>query len=326
MSTGYTPPLKVSPPDFPAPVRKHVAPVATSAGMQPDTYVATLTEQVCEANVEGWVNDLGAFHTRHSLSTFIGQVADWLVARFQEFGYADVAKVAYSRSGHTLHNVVCTKLGSEGDGQLVILCAHYDSRMQDLDDATSRAPGADDNASGVAAMLEIARILADVTLQDTVRFVAFSGEEQGLWGSDAYAEQLRAAGVGVHRLVNLDMVGFPPPGGTVTVEDDRGNVVADNDAASQEFADVLEEMAVIYTNRPVHRAGIYGSDYLPFEADGVVVIGAFDGEGNPNYHHTSDAPDTLDYGYLADVTRMTLATLVAETLAGEDVAQVHRGV
>jgi hypothetical protein len=323
MTDGYPPPLKITPPDFPAPAKakatpRGAVPEAKWTGMLPDKYIAVLTELVSQPNAESWVNDLSAFHTRHSLSALIGQVADWIIARFQGFGYTNVTKVAYTQSGNTLHNVVCAKQGSGNTGQLIIVCAHYDCIMQNRTDATARAPGADDNASGVAAMLEIARIVADVDLADNVQFVAFSGEEQGLWGSDAYAAQLQAANVSVHRLINLDMVGYPPPAGTVTVEDDRGNVVTSNNAPSTAFADILEQMAGKYSNLPVKRAGIYASDYMPFEADGIVVIGAFDGEGNPNYHHASDTPATLNYGYLADVTRMTLATLLAETLAVVD--------
>lgn len=318
MTNSYPPPLKISPPDFPDSAKTGAVPEAKWTGMLPDKHIAVLTELVSEPNVRAWVDDLSAFHTRHTLSSFIGPVADWIVARFQGFAYSDVSKVAYTRSGNTLHNVVCTKAGSGNTGQIIIVCAHYDCIMQNAGDATARAPGADDNASGVAALLEIARIVEDVDLEDTVQFVAFSGEEQGLWGSDAYASQLQAGNVSVHRLINLDMVGFPPPAGTVTVEDDRGNVVASNNAPSTAFADVLEQMAGKYTNLPVKRAGIYSSDYMPFEADGVVVVGAFDGEGNPNYHNSSDTPATLDYGYLADVTRMTLATVLAETLAVVD--------
>ncbi|WP_436946985.1 M28 family metallopeptidase [Streptomyces sp. SudanB52_2052] len=91
---------------------------------------------------------------------------------------------------------------------------------EDPRDAEARAPGADDNAGGVAAVIEIARLLAPVARTSTIRFVAFSGEEQGLWGSSAYADELRAAGAGVHRVVHLDMVGRPPADGSVTVERD----------------------------------------------------------------------------------------------------------
>ena len=205
-----------------------------------------------------------------------------------------------------------------------MLCAHYDSRMESLADATSRAPGADDNASGVAAVLEVARLLAGVDLTDTVHFVAFSGEEQGLWGSTEYAAQLAAAGTPVHRLVNLDMVGVPPADGSVTVERDLGNVVATNDAGSATFGAVMAQAAADYTSLPVVLGPIYASDYMPFEARGWVTIGAFEGGSNPDYHRTTDDVGTLDHAYLTAVTRLTLATLLQVCLGA--VAEASSGV
>jgi Zn-dependent M28 family amino/carboxypeptidase len=167
--------------------------------------------------------------------------------------------------------------------------------MQDLSNSTGRAPGADDNASGVAAVLEIARLLAGLELTETIHFVAFSGEEQGLWGSSEYAAQLAAAGTNVFRLINLDMIGFPPTDGSITVERDLGNAVASNDTASVAFGSVMAQSAADYTSLPVKLGPIYSSDYMPFEARGWVTIGAYEGQGNPNYHNTSDDVATVDF-------------------------------
>ncbi|MEU6904814.1 M20/M25/M40 family metallo-hydrolase [Streptomyces coeruleorubidus] len=257
------------------------------------------------------VEELAAFHTRHTFSPLVGPAAEEIVNRLTAAGYPDVVRRTWTNAGHSADNVICTKPGTAPGSPVVLLCAHYDCRMEDPDDATARAPGADDNASGVAAIIEIARLLATVPLPSTIRFVAFSGEEQGLWGSSAYAEALHAAGDGAHRVVNLDMVGRPPADGSVTVERDLGNSVPGNDAASQAFAEVMARAAADHTALPVRLGPIYSSDYMPFEARGDVTIGAYEGEGNPHYHRTSDTPETLDYGYLADVTRLTLATLLA---------------
>ncbi|GAA2523214.1 M28 family metallopeptidase [Streptomyces levis] len=256
------------------------------------------------------VRTLAAFPTRHTFSPFLTPAAEEIEHRLRASGYTDVARHTWTNAGHSGDNVVCTKPGTDADGSVVLVCAHYDSRMEDPHDAQARAPGADDNAGGVAAVLEIARLLEPVALTSTLRFVAFSGEEQGLWGSTAYADVLRAAGAGVQRVVNLDMVGRPPADGSVTVERDLGNAVPGNDTASAAFAAVLAQAAADHTTLPVRLGPIYASDYMPFEARGDVTIGAYEGEGNPHYHRTSDTPETLDYAYLADVTRATLATLL----------------
>lgn len=320
MSTDFPVPDKRTPPSPAVAFR----PARKWSGTLPDKYVATLVELVSRQRLTDEVAALAAFHTRHTFSAGIGAVADHLVARFAAAGYAGAAKVAWTHSGHSGHNVVAVKPGTGPTPLVVVLCAHYDSRMQTLSDATSRAPGADDNASGVAAVLEIARLLAGVPLADTIHFVAFSGEEQGLLGSTEYAAQLAAAGTTVHRLVNLDMIAVPPADGSVTVERDEGNAVPGNDAASVAFGAVMAQAAADYTTLPVLLGPIYASDYMPFEARGWVTIGAYEGEGNPNYHRTSDDVGTLDYDYLTSVTRLTLATLLQLSLTA--VAEAGSGV
>ncbi|MEV8094808.1 M20/M25/M40 family metallo-hydrolase [Kitasatospora sp. NPDC085879] len=307
----------LAPPDkgrLPSPAVRAAVARRTWAEVRTDGLAASLVGQVSADALRDTVEVLAAFHTRHTFSPLIDGAADEIASRLVAAGCPDVARTTWSNLGHSADNVIGTKPGTTAGRPVVILCAHYDSRAEILDDATARAPGADDNASGVAAVLEAARLLAPVALASTVRFVAFSGEEQGLWGSAAYAEELHAAGPEVHCIVNLDMVGRPPSDGSVTVERDLGNEVPGNDAASQAFGAVMAQAAADHTDLPVLLGPIYASDYMPFEALGDVAIGAYEGEGNPHYHRTSDTPATLDYGYLADVTRFTVATLLADVL------------
>ncbi|MGI0042931.1 MAG: M28 family metallopeptidase, partial [Nitrososphaeraceae archaeon] len=105
-----------------------------------------------------------------------------------------------------LKNIACEKPGSTNN--TIIISAHYDSRMEDINNSTARAPGANDNASGVSALLEVARILSDVSLNHSIIFVLFSGEEQGKWGSTYYADYIDKTDVDLDLLINLDMVGF----------------------------------------------------------------------------------------------------------------------
>jgi Zn-dependent M28 family amino/carboxypeptidase len=131
--------------------------------------------------------------------------------------------------------------------------------------------------------------------------------------------------VDVHRVINLDMVGLPPDDGSVVVERDLGNVVATNDADSQAFGAHMVQAAHDYTDLPVQLGPIYASDYMPFEEKGYVAVGAFEGEGNPHYHRTSDTPDTLDYDYLAAVTRLVLATVLRAWRVVDDRARGSAG-
>ena len=154
---GYPPPDKRAPP---APAVPRRVPPRKWTGTLPDKYVATLVELVSMARLRSSVEALASFPTRHTFSAHIAPAADWIVGQFTTAGYANVVKLPWTRSGQSGENIVCTKPGATNSGRVAIVCAHYDSRMESLADATSRAPGADDNASGVAAVLEIARILA----------------------------------------------------------------------------------------------------------------------------------------------------------------------
>lgn len=309
----YPPPNKRSRPAVPSVAFRSAG--RKWAEIQIDQLIKDTITLVSQNNLSQWVHDLSAFHTRHTRSIYIDQVATWLADRFKSFGYTDILLHQYNRNGYQLKNVVCTKHGASNADRIIMLCSHYDCLMEQPNDTDARAPGADDNATGIAVILELARILSHVDLKNTIQFVAFSGEEQGYWGSTAYADYIKSNHINLHRLINLDMVGYPPPNLVITIEQDRGNVVSANNQPSQEFAKVMAQMATDYTHLPVALGEIYGSDYMPFEARGYVVIGVYDDGNNPNYHRSSDTPDTVNYAYMADVARIALATILHETAA-----------
>jgi hypothetical protein len=279
------------------------------------------------------VYDLSSFHTRHTESENIDAVASRLTEKLQNICGRDVyipnfthtpnmeevddgvesQQTQFQEKMPTYHlkNIVCEKPGSTNN--TIIISAHYDSRMEDINNSTARAPGADDNASGVSALLEIARILSNVSLRHSIIFVLFSGEEQGKWGSTQYADYIEKADVDLDLLINLDMVGFSPEEtNDFLIEYDNGNVVQDNDKYSRAVANFIKGIAENQTNLDATLGLVGNSDYLPFEALGYTVIGLHD-DGvtkNPNHHTTNDTPDLLDYEYLTSVTRLTLATIL----------------
>ena len=257
-----------------------------------DKFIDSQIELVSKTRIEAWINKLtSSFPTRHSKSRFINQVAEWLKKEFENTGHTDVYFHNYTKSNYQLKNVICNKQGKTD--KVVIICAHYDSRMKNLEDAESSAPGADDNASGVAVVLETARVLLQADLHCTIQFVLFSGEEQKLWGSEEYARYVKDNNIEIHRVINLDMVGYPPLGQQIiNIEREIGNTgtpcnkVSSNDKDSEAFAHSMEEIACIYTNLTTIKGPIYDSDYCPFENRGYVVTGLYD-EGqcnNPHYH------------------------------------------
>jgi len=307
----YPPPDKRVRPKVPLVAAKTVVRKAT--GSLFETYTAGVAARVSREALRHNVDELTAFNTRHTRSALIGAVAALVQDRFRQLGYSDIFVHDYVRDNLMLSNVVCTKKGESISNEPLLICAHYDSRMENLEDAAALAPGADDNASGVAVLLEAARVLACEVLIRDVQFVAFSGEEQGYWGSTAYAEHLKAGGIRLRGLLNLDQIGYPPQDRSITVERDIGNQIADNDVASEQFAQILAQAAANHTTLPVRFGPIYGSDYMPFEARGYVVAGTYANGNNPNYHSTRDTTETLDLDYMVEVTRLVVASVLHET-------------
>ncbi|MDQ3838926.1 MAG: M20/M25/M40 family metallo-hydrolase [Thermoproteota archaeon] len=277
---------------------------------------------VNSTKLEDWVNSLSSFHTRHTKSEYIESVAYWLFRELQNICEDEVHLHNFSQAdqgtSYSLKNVVCNKEGSmvtekNNNNHLILISAHYDSRMQNINQTNARAPGADDNASGVAAVLELARILSRINLKNDIQFVLFSGEEQGQWGSKAYAQDLRANDTEVDMIMNLDMIGYPPRGlNQVVIEYDYGNKVRANDIFSLNAAQFIENIAQEYTNIQTSLRTLGKTDLIPFEAAGNIVVGLHDGgsELNPHYHNVSDTASTLDIEYLSSVTKLALAAIL----------------
>jgi len=291
--------------------------------LEVDDAIKLLLREVSSDNIRSNLITISSYHTRHTKSKYINEVAEWLKNQFKIMGYQDVSFHTFRENvdgnDYDLKNIVCKKDGINNEC-VIIVCAHYDSRVKSLRDSTSRAPGANDNASGVSAILEIARILHKQKLYCNLQFVFFSGEEQGLLGSKHYAKFLKENNnVSKYRLINLDMVGYPKLNpGLVIIEIDnntklRYNKVRENDAGSAKFGNLMRGMSR-YAGLQYRLDSIYDSDYEPFEEEGSIVIGAYDGSGqedlNPHYHDTSDIASLIDWNYLSAVTKMVLSTIL----------------
>jgi len=207
------------------------------------------------------------------------------------------------------NNVEAVKPGATHPGQIYILCAHFDAIS---DDPWNRAPGAEDNASGTAALLEAARVLADCRFDATLKFVAFSGEEQGLLGSAAYAAAEAAAGADIRGVFNMDMTAY--------LDEPAYDVEVRYNSFSRDLLARYREAARLYVPGYVIHAvtsGQGGSDHESFWAHGYPALHSIEYGGKqfyPYYHKTTDLPRYLTPAFGADVTRVNLAA--AASLAG----------
>jgi len=205
-------------------------------------------------------------------------------------------------------NVVATLPGVENPSEEYIVCAHYDDLS---DEPMVDAPGADDNGTGTAVVLEAARILKHSSFGSTIKFVCFSGEEQSIVGSSHYADEASLAGDNIAGVLNFDMVGYGTP-------------------SIQLFGDPTSEWLVDYCvsagNYFVPSLGLVKiidpmwlfSDHAAFWAEGYSALTGIEVGGATThfYHTTSDTVGTLTIPFTADVTRLAIASLA--TLAGLD--------
>jgi Zn-dependent M28 family amino/carboxypeptidase len=264
--------------------------------------------KIARSNLERDVKDLATrWPTRHTLSKYHPAIVAYLSARFKALGYPPKRHV-YEQAGKSLSNVIAQKPGV--GGAPILLCAHFDSRQEDLDAPEAPAPGANDNATGVAVLFEVARVLKDIPMRVPLRFALFSGEEQNLWGSTAYAADCKRRGEKLTLVFNLDEVGYPDTQKHLFLDrDERGR--PENNAASARLITRLEWLARNVVKVPTRIDPAEASDYIPFEAHGYTITGLYEGEYRyPHYHRSTDTPDKVDFGYVTDMARLTVAFLL----------------
>jgi len=261
---------------------------------------------------------LDAEGSRHSFSPGLALAAEYIGQHFATAGLT-VELDPFVRQGTVMTNVVGTLAGvGPGDDLIYILCAHYDSianRTPGWDPATDPAPGADDNGSGTAAVLEAARVLGQHHFAHTLRFIAFAGEEQGLWGSAHYAQEARRAGDDIRGVINLDMIGWDSDGDRV-IELHVGTDPA-SEALANRFTTALSTYELDLVPQTFTTDAIGLSDHASFWAQGYpAFLGIEDTEFggptadfNPYYHTVGDTFDKLDMAFVTAFTRAAVATL-----------------
>jgi leucyl aminopeptidase len=168
--------------------------------------IASMLNEVDTNNIEATITYLSSYTTRDCYSTEITNALNWINSNFESYGL-NVTTQSLSSYNIPSFNVIATQNGTTIPDEYVVVGGHADSRSFEL-----TAPGADDNASGVAGVLEIARILSNYTFDRTIVYCAFSGEEYGLYGSKYFANKFKTDNKNIIGYVNLDMIGYKHPG------------------------------------------------------------------------------------------------------------------
>ncbi|MBI5671032.1 MAG: M20/M25/M40 family metallo-hydrolase [Chloroflexi bacterium] len=215
------------------------------------------------------------------------------------------------------YNIVGIIQGKEVGGGIVLVGAHYDSISMDPNDPNYNAPGANDNASGVAALIELARILATRPHRATIMLVAFGAEEVGRKGSIELVKYLQERQIPVNYMINLDIIGSQDgPNGELADRQIRAYSSGPNESPSRQLARMLElinfqympSMQVLVADE-VDRAGRYG-DHMSFSEMGIPAVRLIEAQEEPQRHHTPmDTIEDIEATYLMRSTQTTLAAI-----------------
>lgn len=337
-------------------------PVATSSAMVKSA-LAGISSQVSEASLREYIEKMVSFGTRHTLSDQtsdtrgIGAARRWVESEFRKMSAdcgncLDVVIVQDTVTSPPrvptpalVANAVAILRGTTDPNRVIIIQGHLDSRVTDVMNATSDAPGANDDASGVAAVMESARILSKQKFGATLVFAALSGEEQGLLGGRILAEYAKKQGWEVLAVLNNDIVGNSH--GLAAHVDDRVRVFSEGvrsnesdviaaarrsvggevDAPSRNLARYMDAIAQAHLPgfdvSMVYRRDRFGrgGDQVPMVEAGFPAVRVTEAAENYTRQHQDlrtegdihygDTIDGVDFPYLARVTRLNAMTMAA---------------
>lgn len=328
--------------------------------------IANIVRDIDARNIEATIRKLVSFGTRSTLSEQndpkrgIGAARDWLYAEFLKAAEASNGRMTVEKQSYEqakaarvpeptiLTNVVATLKGSqpEATDRIYVVSGHYDSMCSSPTDAKCDAPGANDDASGTAAVLEMARVMAQYEFDATIVFMAVAGEEQGLLGSTHFAEQAKQKNWNVDAMFTNDIVGNSlggngvrdrghvrvfsegvPSNETAAEATTRRSVGGENDSASRQLARFIKETGDAFVPQfkvmMIYRRDRYGrgGDHIPFLERGYPAVRFT--EVNEEFRHQhqnvrvengvqfGDLPEFVDFAYIANVARVNAASLAA---------------
>ena len=313
--------LPLIPQPLAAPQTRPQAEALQSVAITPYSKVQAMISQVNSANLQTLVDNLSGewpvtidgspytIQTRYTDSdTPIKKATKYAYEHFQSLGL-NSGYDYYPINGTQRRSVLAEQPGLTQFGRIVLLTAHIDDTSYINGNPLTYAPGADDNASGAAAVMLIANILRQYSFGCTLRYALFSGEEQGLYGSRAYAQDVYNRNENIIGVLNLDMLGYNTPGTGKTIElHTRPGNNKDLQIANL-FRDVISAYNLNLTPQIV-QDGLSFSDHQAFWEKGYAGILAIEDwdDHTPYYHQTTDRLSTLQMSYYTDYTRAAIGT------------------
>ena len=263
-----------------------------------------ILEQVSEELMGSYIQELQDFGTRYSYSVKECFEASAYISSIFERNGLNTWYDNFELSGFPQRNVIAELPGKTASNQIFIICAHHDS-ISNL--PYELAPGADDNGSGVAAVLAAAELLSDYEFNHTIRFITWSGEEQGLWGARHYVDEALMSGEDIGGVINLDMIATNPGAGSILVEMDIASNGISDDLANftEATAEKYQHISFLDIEKTLDQDS---SDHAAFWNHYPALM-LFEDIFSSDYHQTTDTIDKLNLTYCANITQIAIATL-----------------
>jgi hypothetical protein len=268
--------------------------------------IEAMIAQVNADSLQATVQRLQDYGTRNAYSSQGIEAQNWIFSKFSSYGLDVELNDFTMPNGPASDNIIATITGTRYPDEIVVLGAHYDSYAYG-----GTAPGADDNATGTAGILEAARIMSQYSFDRTIIFATWSGEEYGLYGSEAWASDAAASGMNILGYFNIDMAGYLEPGGVIHTD-----VIAPSSA--QELVQFYKDVCAIYLpDFVVSNGALSGgdSDHTSFNQNGYMGIFPFEDSQNYSpYIHSADdliGPSVNSFEMHATFVQAIIASVVS---------------
>ncbi|MDQ4139141.1 MAG: M20/M25/M40 family metallo-hydrolase [Bacteroidota bacterium] len=335
--------------------------------IQKDPQIDQMVKEISADSLQSYVRGLVSFGTRHTLSSQndpkrgVGAAKKWVLRKFNQFAKnsggrltAIIDSTTYQPDGKrvpaaiNLGNVVATLKGTDPkDNRIFLITGHMDSRRSDVMDATGDSPGANDDGSGTAAVMECARVMSKHSFPATIIFVAVTGEEQGLIGARYLAEKAKKANWNIVAVLNNDIIGSNHSNGTNIINNTQVRIFSEgmpayeleknaagirqygleNDGSARQLARYMKEVGERYVDnlevKLIYRNDRFGrgGDHTPFVENGFAAVRVTEMNENFYFQHQDvrtennikygDLIENMDFEYLRKNTAMNLANLAS---------------
>ena len=282
-------------------------PTAFSQSLVP--YYATVANQCSQSNITTNLTEYEALGLKRRGTLQLQNTLDWLKNKYTTFGYgaSQMQEYSYTYSGSVAvcKNLEVTKIGTLYPTTFIIICGHYDS---------IGGTGTNDNGSGLVTILEVARLLKDIPTEYSIKFINFSGEEDGLKGSQNYVSSVVNATnpkMNIRLVFNLDEVGGVAglSNDTITCERDTSTPTTNN-AVSNTFTNELITCVGLYSPLNTFLSYAYASDYMSFQSNNEIITGFFEKNETTHKHTPTDFLVNMDTVYNYNVAKAAIGAMM----------------